>query len=120
VQDRSVFGDIDLFASKHGVNSASQAAFICQLQEKFERFVGDAIFRVIEVETHCLCGQALAAFWVICKELSKMKFSDLLMVRLKSFPAGASGQRLDSCRHIVFLSLWDANTTADSFQDLLR
>jgi hypothetical protein len=43
VQDGTIFGDIDLFPSKHGVDPVSQTAFFRQLKEKFEGFVGDAI-----------------------------------------------------------------------------
>jgi hypothetical protein len=91
VQDRPIFRNIDFVASKHGFDPASQAALFGQLKQKFERFVGHTILRVIEVEAQGLRGQALAAFGVIRKELSKMKFSDLLMVRLKSLPTGAPG-----------------------------
>jgi hypothetical protein len=92
VQDRSVFRDIDLFASKHGIDTRPQAAFFRQLKEEFESFVGDAILRVIEVEADCLRGQALAALGIVRKELSQMQFSDFLAVSFESLPSGTSGK----------------------------
>ena len=92
VQNRPVFRDIDLLAVEHGIDPISQTAFFRQLKEQFEGFIGDAIFRVIEIETHCLDGQTLAALGVIRKELSKMKISDLLMVSLEGLPSRAPGK----------------------------
>ena len=51
VQDGSVLGDVDLLAAKHGVDSVSQPAFFRELQEQLQGFVGDAVLRVVEVET---------------------------------------------------------------------
>ena len=91
VQDRSVFRDVDLLASKHGVDPRSQAAFLRQLEEQLEGFVGDAILRVIEVEAHGLGRQALAAFGIVGEELSQMQFSDLLIVGFEGLPCRACG-----------------------------
>ena len=67
-------------------------AFLRQLKEQLEGFVGDTIFGVIEIETQCLNGQALAAFGVFRKELSKMKIADLLMVSLEGLPPRSPGK----------------------------
>ena len=72
VQDRAVFRDVDLVTPEHGVDARAQAGFLCQLQEEPERFVGEAILRVIEVETHRLGAQALAASGIIREELAEM------------------------------------------------
>ena len=72
MQNGSILRDINLIASKHRIDPRSQAGFLCQLKQELEGFIGDAILRVIEVETHCLRGQALAALRVIGKELSKV------------------------------------------------
>ena len=49
VQDSAVFRDVDLLAPEHGVDALAQSGFLGELQEQLERFVGDAILRVIEV-----------------------------------------------------------------------
>src|ERR1700736_3041712 len=54
VQDSTIFRDIDLLASKHGVDSLPETALFSQLEQEFERFVGDAILGVIEKEADCL------------------------------------------------------------------
>jgi hypothetical protein len=72
MQDGTIFRDVDLVTLKHGVDTRTQARFLCQLQEEPEGFVGDTMLRVIEVETHCLSGQALAACGIIREELPQM------------------------------------------------
>jgi hypothetical protein len=91
MQDGSVFRDVDLLASKHGVDPRAQTAFFRQSEEQSEGFVGNAILRVVEVETHCLGGQAFAPLGVIRKELSEMQFPDLLIMRLESLPSRECG-----------------------------
>src|SRR5262249_59140447 len=46
VQDRAVFRDIDLLTTEHGVDPGTQVAFLRQLQEEFEGFIGDAMLGV--------------------------------------------------------------------------
>jgi hypothetical protein len=92
VQDRPVFRDIDLLASEHGIDPLSQTAFLRQLKEKLEGFVGNTILGVVEIETYCLNGQALAALRVFRKELSKMKIADLLMVSFEGLPPRSPGK----------------------------
>src|SRR5687768_12965432 len=46
VQDRPVLRDVDLVASKHGVNPRTQTGFAGQLQQQLQSFVGDAVLRV--------------------------------------------------------------------------
>ncbi len=51
VQDRAVFRDVDLFAPEHGVDAFAQAGFIGEPHEKLQRFIGDAVLRVIQIQT---------------------------------------------------------------------
>jgi hypothetical protein len=51
---------------------ALQAGFLGELKEEREGFVGDAILRVVQVETHRLGRHALAALGVIREEISEM------------------------------------------------
>ena len=57
---------------------AAQAAFVRQLKQELERFVGDAVLRVIEEEADRFGCQALAAFGVGGKELPQMQALDFL------------------------------------------
>ena len=52
VQHGAAFGDVDFFAGKHGVDPRPQAAFASQLQQQPHGFVGDEVFRVIEIHAH--------------------------------------------------------------------
>ena len=76
VQDGPVFRDVDLLAPEHGVDALAQAGFLGQLQEQLERFVGDAVLRVVEVDAHRLGGHALAALGVVREELAQMQLPD--------------------------------------------
>ena len=94
VQDGPVLRDVDLLAAEHGVDPRSQAGFLGQLQEKLERFVGDAILRVVEVEPDRLDRHALAALGIIREELAQMQLPDLLIVSFEGLPRRTFGERL--------------------------
>jgi len=100
MQDRSVFRDVDLLPPKHGVDPSLQTGFVRQLKEKFECFIGDAVLRIVEVDSDGLGGHAFAPFGIIGEEPSEMKFSKLLMVGFESFPCGACGEQFDTCCHV--------------------
>ena len=72
MQDGAIFRDVDLLAPEHGVDPRSQAGFLGQLKEQLERFVGDAILRVIEEDAGSLGGHPLPALGIIREELSQM------------------------------------------------
>ena len=95
VQDGPVLRDVDLLAAEHGVDPRAQAGFLGQLQEQLERFVGDAILRVVEVEARGLGRQALAALGIVREEVAEMQVADLLMMGSAgpSTPGVRSGAR---------------------------
>jgi hypothetical protein len=72
MQHSAVFGDIDLFAAKHRVDPRAQTAFFRQLQQKLQRFIGDAIFRIIEVKANCFQRQTFTALGIVGEELAQM------------------------------------------------
>ncbi len=43
MQDCAVFCDVDLVTAKHSVDSFPQAALFRELDEKLQRFVGNAV-----------------------------------------------------------------------------
>ena len=65
VQHGAVFRDVDFLAAEHRVDPPAQPGFLGQLDQQLERFVGDAVLRVIQKQPGRLGGQALAAFRVI-------------------------------------------------------
>src|SRR5579872_4799437 len=65
MENRPLFGDVDLVASEHGVDVLAQAGLLRELKEQSCRFAGDSIFRVVEIETHYLQGETFAALWIL-------------------------------------------------------
>jgi hypothetical protein len=62
---------------KHGINAVSQAGFLGQLQQEPECLIGDAMFRVVEVDADGFCIQAFSPLRVVRKKLAEMQISDL-------------------------------------------
>src|SRR5262249_24645764 len=93
VQNRAVFCDIDLLAAEHGIDPCTQTGFFRQFQKELEGFVGEAILRIIQVETCRLSRHALSACRIICEELAQMQAAHLLVVCLEGLPGWALGDR---------------------------
>ena len=70
VQHGSLLREVDFFPTKHSVDSFLQARSIGQSNQQPESFIRNAVLRVVEIQAKCLSRQALAAFRIICKELS--------------------------------------------------
>ena len=92
VQDGAVFRDVDLLAAEHGVDPAAQAGFLRQLQKELERFVGDAVLRVIEEDARRLGRHPLAALRDRPRRACEDAVPDLLM----------SGRRVHSMRGVAW------------------
>jgi len=93
VQDGPVLGDIDLVAAKHRVDLRPHAALAGQGEQQLHRFIGDAVFRVIEKDADGLGGEAFAALRVVGEELPKVKRLEFRVMTFKGLPGGAFRQR---------------------------
>ena len=62
MEHRPVFRDVNLFPPEHGVDVIPKAGFFSQLQQKPDRFIGDAVLRIIQGNPDGLRGHALPAF----------------------------------------------------------
>jgi len=51
MQYGTILSDIDLLAAEHRIDALAQAALFGQPQQQFERLVGNAVLRVVEVNT---------------------------------------------------------------------
>jgi hypothetical protein len=100
VQDGAALRGVDCLAAEHGVDSGADVRFLSQSQEELQRFVADAVFRVIEENARRLDDQTLAAAGILREELPQVQFSDLLMVILKSLPRRTIRQQLWTCGHV--------------------
>ena len=103
MQDGPLFGNVDLVSAKHGINTGPQTGFLGQLQEEFERFIGDAVLGVIEVDADRLGGKALSAFGVVREELSEVHLSDHWEMGFECLPRRALSEWCDVCGHAVLL-----------------
>jgi hypothetical protein len=95
VQHRPVFRDVDFFASKHGIDAFAQSGLVGELQKQLQRFIGDTVLRVIQIEPRSFVSHALAACEIIRKKLSEMQLAEILMVSLKGLPCLTLSERFD-------------------------
>jgi hypothetical protein len=72
MQDRPLFGDVDLVSTKHGVDSFLEAAFFSQLKKKLQRFIRDSILRVIKIDSRSLRGHTFATFRIVREQFAEM------------------------------------------------
>ena len=107
VQHGAVFGDVDLVAAEHGVDARAQAGLLGQSKQEPERFVGDAVLGVIQVEADGLDRQPLAAFGSSAKSLRSDSSLTVGIVLFQRFPGGA-------CRNGVVLMVASPVNLADS------
>src|SRR6266567_6355317 len=108
----AIFGTIDLLALEHGIDSLPQAGLLRQLQEELYGVGGDAVLRVIEINSRCFRCQALPALWIACEELAQMRRARFQIMGLKALPSGSFsesliGKRSFHCCHVSssFVSL---------------
>ena len=71
VQNGPLFGDVDLLAPEHRIDALAQAGFSGQLQQQRERFIGDEILCVIEVDSQGFDAHPPPALRVIGKKLAQ-------------------------------------------------
>jgi hypothetical protein len=86
VQNRPVFRRIDLFTLKHGIDPRSQTGLFSQLDKEPERFVRNAILRVIEVNAYGFHGETLTAVGIVREQITKVQSLEMLEVHFECFP----------------------------------
>ena len=92
VQNGAVLRDIDLVATEHGIDPFAQTALSGQTEEQFERFVRDAILRVIEEDPASLGRQIVPPPGISGKKFAQVEAGYFRMMRLKGFPGRTVGQ----------------------------
>ena len=81
VEDGAILGDVDLLAAEHRLDAPAQVAIPGQLEQKVERIGGNAVLRIIEVETHRLGLQPFASLRVVREQIAQMQRLNLLVMR---------------------------------------
>ncbi len=100
VQHGSVFRDVDLVTTEHGVDAGSQSGFVGQLNEQTKCFVSHSVLGVIEKDARGLGSEPFPACGVVGKEAAEMDVAHQNAVRFQSFPRGAITQC--GCAHNEF------------------
>ena len=72
MQRGAVFGGVDFFTAKHLLHALGQAGFACQLHQKRQGFIGDAVFGIIHFQAAHLQPIALGAPRVGGKQFAHM------------------------------------------------
>ena len=91
VEHRTSFSGVDLLSAEHRLDTVAQPALVGQRQKETDRFVGDAVLRIVEVQTGAFGHQALAARGVASEQRPQMKVAHLLEMRRQGVPSWKSG-----------------------------
>ena len=85
-------GGVDLLAAEHRVDPLRQAGSLGQLQQEAQRFVGDAVLGVVEVEADGFGGQALAPLGIVGEEGAEGHVFHRGVVLGERLPCGQPGK----------------------------
>jgi len=77
VQNGPFLREIDLLTVKHGVDPLAQAALIREFEQQADRLIGDAVLRVVEVETYSLKREVLGALGILRESWRRCAFCTL-------------------------------------------
>ena len=83
VQHGTVLGDVDVLAGEHRLDALRQPGLVREPHEQRQRLIGDAVLRVVEMETCGLGGQPLAARRVRGEEVTEVRVSQRSAMRLE-------------------------------------
>jgi hypothetical protein len=86
-----------VFAPEHRLAPLREPALLGERHEQLERFVGDPVLRVVEVEPGGLGRQPGAAAGVGGEQIAQVLRRDLSMVRLKRLPRTGLAQLAHVC-----------------------
>ena len=93
VERGALLGEVDLLAAEHEVDSPAQLALLGQLQQVRQRFVGHALFGIVQIQPRPFGDQPLAAAGIVCEELTQVHVAKSLVVRRERPPRGLMLER---------------------------
>jgi hypothetical protein len=93
VQHRAPFRDVDPVAAEHGVDPFAQAGLPGQLHQQAQRFIGDAVLGIVQVDACGLQRKALTALRILREQVTQMNRCDRRVVRQQRGPGRAPGKR---------------------------
>jgi hypothetical protein len=101
VQYRSLFGGVDLLSTEHRLDTLAQAAGISQPHQKADRFVGDAVLRIVEIQSGPFGHEALAARGVVGEQRPQVPIAHLIEMHHQGVPRWKRGQPWLVRRHVT-------------------
>ncbi len=89
VEDGSVLGDVDLLAGEHRVDPRTQSRRFRQPHQEADGLVGDAVLRVVEVETRGFEREPFATTGILGEQVTEMDIGDDPVMCLEGLPLGS-------------------------------
>ena len=86
--------DVHRLAAKHRLHLLGEPSFGCQPSQELERVVGQAMLRVVEVETGRFGGHPLSARRIGVEQVPEMQRFDFAAMPLQPAPDGGLDERL--------------------------
>src|SRR5262249_32603915 len=83
---------IDPLAAEHGIDPLPQPGFIRELNQKLQRFIGDPVLGVIEIDTRRVQGQTPTPVPIFREQISQMPSPYLLAMYAKTLPGRTLGE----------------------------
>ena len=94
MQDRALFGSVDLVAAEHGIDPLAQGAGFGKRHQQAQRLVGDAVLRIVQVDAGRFRDQPFATRWIGGKQLAEVPAPDLSAMLSERAPLRTFRQRL--------------------------
>src|SRR5690606_25579148 len=92
MQYGATLGGVDLLAAEHRFDLLWQIAGVGKITQAMHRVGGDALLRVVQIQSDRFGGQRLAAGRIGREELAQMGCSDLRKMLLERLPLRARGE----------------------------
>ena len=89
MERRAALGDVHPLTAEHRLHLLGELSLRRELPQKLEGVVGDAMFRVVEVEAGRFGGQPLAARRIGVEEIPELQALDFPPVPLQPGPDGS-------------------------------
>ena len=86
VQHRAVLGGVDVHAGEHRVAALFKVGGLRQIDQQLERFAGDPVLAVVDVEVSDRQRQLGAACGVLVEQFAEMFVADLIVMSRQRLP----------------------------------
>ena len=73
MQHRAILGDVDLVATEHRIDALAQPRLLRQFEQQLDGLRGDAMLRVVEVETDLLERELIRAMRIFGEQRAQMQ-----------------------------------------------